>query len=471
MRNNLGVLLPVSSLPGPHGIGDFGKDSYFFIDWLSKNHYRYWQILPLNPLGPGESPYMSTCSTAIDFRYISLDFLVEEGLLDSVPTYRATSKEVNYWKVANFKKKWLYKAYLRYSKTPMNGMKKFKTRHNWVMKYATFEVFKELNDNRTWNTWEDWQINYFENHTNPPKHLLKQIDVKIFMQYIAHKQWKHVLSYARKRKVKIIADMPFYCGFDSIEVWLNKDQFLIENNHQTHEGGVPPDAFSDVGQLWGSPIYNFDKMRENNYELLVTRTGELGKMCDLLRLDHFRAFDTYYVIPAGMPDAKIGEWKVGPRGDFFRALYAKYPEINLIAEDLGDLFPSVLELRDEFNFPGMYICEFTVFDWNAYPNERLIVYPGTHDNETILGWLHNLGEWHINYLKNKFNEPNDKKLFDRMFEYVVSLPSLMTILPMQDLLKLDNRARLNSPGTIGYPNWVWKMSSWKELKRIKFKIK
>ena len=471
MRKNLGILLPVSSLPSRHGIGDFGKDSYFFIDWLSKHHYRYWQILPLNPLGPGESPYMSTCSTAIDFRYISLDFLVEEGLLKEVPSYRKSSEEVNYNGVKEFKKKYLYTAYLKYSKTKMEGLKKFKTRNPWVVKYATFEVFKEMNDNRTWNTWEDWQINYFENHTNPPKTLLKEINFKVFMQYIAHKQWKHVLSYARKRRVKIIADMPFYCGFDSIEVWLNKDQFLIENNVQTHEGGVPPDAFSDVGQLWGSPIYNFDKMREDNYSLLVNRTGMLGEMCDLLRLDHFRAFDTYYVIPAGMPDAKIGEWKVGPRCEFFDALYKAYPNINLIAEDLGDLFPSVLELRDHYNFPGMYICEFTVFDENAYPNENLIVYPGTHDNETIAGWLKNLPEWNINHLKWKFNEQDESKLFDRFFEYILSLPSKMTIWPMQDLLRLDNRARLNSPGTIGYPNWVWKMKSWDQLKKIKFKIK
>lgn len=471
MRTNLGILMPVASLPARHGIGDFGETSIRFIDWLSKNHYRYWQILPLNPLGPGDSPYMSACSYAFDWRYINLDLLVEDGLLDKVPNYRKAASEINYWRVGNFKKKWLWKAYLNYLKTPMNGLKKFKTKNPWVVHFATFEVFKQMNDNRAWNEWEEWQINYFQEHTNAPKHLLKQINFSIFIQYVAAKQWKRVLSHARRRGVKLIADMPFYCGFDSIEVWLNQDQFLIENHRQTHEGGVPPDAFSDVGQLWGSPIYNFEKMKENNYSLLVNRTGFLASICDYLRLDHFRAFDTYYVIPAGMPDAKIGEWKVGPRTDFFEALYKAYPNINLIAEDLGELFPSVLELRDHYNFPGMFIVEFTVFDQNAWPNNNMIVYTGTHDNATLLGWLNSLPRHDIDHLKWKFNEQDESKLFDRLFEYTLSLPSLMTIFPLQDLLKLDNRARLNTPGTVGYPNFVWKIKSFDCLKKIKFKIK
>ena len=470
MRNNLGILLPVASLPGRHGIGDFGESSIRFIDWLSENHYAYWQILPLNPLGPGYSPYMSTCSNAFDYRYISLDELVKEGLIKKVKPFKEDASEVDYYEVGNFKSEVLWKAYLAYRKTNMKGMKEFRKANPWVNHFATFEVFKNLNGQRAWNEWEKWQITYFETHKLPPRRYKMEVEFSIFVQYIAAKQWKKVLEYARSKNVKLIADMPFYCGFDSIEVWLHQDQFLLQDYKQTHEGGVPPDAFSDIGQLWGSPIYNFDKMKEDNYSLLVNRTGFLATICDYLRLDHFRAFDTYYVIPAGMPDAKIGEWKIGPRTDFFDALYKAYPDINLIAEDLGDLFPSVLELRDHYNFPGMYIVEFTVFDVNAYPNNNLIVYPGTHDNETIAGWLKNLPRHNIDFLKWKFNEGDESKLFDRMFEYVLSLPSLMTILPLQDLLRLDNSARLNSPGTVGYPNFVWKMTSFDMLDDITFKV-
>ena len=212
-------------------------------------------------------------------------------------------------------------------------------------------------------------------------------------------------------------------------------------------------------------------MRENGYSLIINRIGQLCELCDVLRLDHFRAFDTYYVIPAGQPNAKNGEWKVGPRTDFFDALYKAYPNIDLIAEDLGELFPSVLELRDHYHFPGMFIVQFTIFDQYAYSNDNLIVYPGTHDNETLLGWLKGRPEWDINHLKWKFNEQDESKLFDKVFNYMISLPSKMTIIPMQDLLKLDNRARLNTPGTFGRPNWCWKMKSWDQLKKIKFKIK
>ncbi len=470
MKKNLGVLLPVASLPGNHGIGDFGETSFKFIRWLSKNHYAYWQVLPLNALGPGESPYMSTCSESLDPLYISLDLLVEQGLLENVPHYRENSSEINYYKVRKFKRKWLYKAYLNYMKGKTNGLKKFKTKNPWVMKYATFVTFKSMNNEVSWNQWPEEQRDYFFTHNNPPKTLLKKINFEVFCQYIAHKQWKHVLAFARERGIKIIADMPFYVGFDSVDCWTNRNLFLLdENNNQTAEGGVPPDAFTDVGQKWGFPIYNFEEMKKDNYSFMVERVASIAKTCDILRLDHFRAFDTYYVIPYGMPDAKIGEWKIGPRESFFDALYAKYPNINLIAEDLGDLFPSVLELRDHYNLPGMFIEEFTIFDLNNHSNERLIVYPGTHDNETLYGWYKGRTPEQIEFLMNRLNCHKKSELYEAIYRYILSVPSLMTIVQLQDILKLDNKARLNSPGTVGYPNWVWKLKNWDWVKEVKFK--
>lgn len=469
IRTNLGILLAVSSLPGNHGIGDFGDSCYRFIDWLSKHHYRYWQVLPLNPLGPGDSPYMSTCSNALDYRYISLDYLVKLGLLDEVPSYRAKCTSVNYWRVGLFKKKYLMKAYRKFMEGNTEGFRKFKTRNPWVMKFGTFEVFKEMNYGKQWNEWEDWQVHYYEHHNNPPKSLLDRVNFSIFCQYMAYKQWKHVLAYARLKGVNIICDMPFYVGFDGVECWLNKDQFQIDGNcHLFEVGGVGPDAFSDEGQLWGSPIYNFAKMRENNYQLLVDRVGYLSNLCDYLRIDHFRAFDTYYVIPAGMPDARIGEWKIGPREEFFDELYRQYPDIKLIAEDLGDLRPEVLELRDHYNLPGMFISEFTIFDLNNESTDRQIVYPGTHDNETLRGWYKNLNDDQKNFIANRLQVPYNAKLYEEIVKYIYSLKSWITIFALQDVLRLDNKARMNVPGTVGAPNWMWKLKDWSWEKKVKY---
>ena len=239
---------------------------------------------------------------------------------------------------------------------------------------------------------------------------------------------------------------------------------MDEKYNPTVVNGCPPDAFSDDGQLWGTPIYDFKKMKEDGYNFLIERLASYMKTCDILRLDHFRAFDTYCVIPAEDENARRGKWEIGPREDFFNALYKRYPDIKLIAEDLGDLFPSVLELRDKYNLPGMFIVEFTIFDVTAKSNEKTIVYPGTHDNQTLAGWLKTLPEQNIKFLKDKFGENAD--LFKSVFKYIYDLPSLMTIYQFQDLLGLDDSARINWPGTIGDPNWTFKLKSFNSNLKI-----
>ena len=469
MDKKLGVLLAVSSLPSRHGIGDFGEECYKFIDWLHKNKYQYWQVLPLNPLGPGYSPYMSTCSNALEYRYISLDLLSKQGLIKRVPAYLEKSESVDFFKVGEYKKKYLYQAYKKFNKKHPETLHKFKVRNKWVMPYATFEVFKWHNDNKQWNEWRVEDRDYYLTHTCPPVKLLDEINFVIYMQYVALKQWKHVLSYAKRKGIKLICDMPFYVGFDGVECWLNRDQFSIGKDNKLFEvGGVGPDAFSDVGQLWGTPIYNFNKMKEDNYKLLVDRVGYLMNLCDILRIDHFRAFDTYYVIPGDATDARIGEWKIGPQDAYFNELFKKYPNTELIAEDLGDLRPEVLELRDRFNLPGMFISEFTIFDLHNLSTDRQIVYPGTHDNETLYGWFLNLNEEQKTFIKRRLGVSEDDKLYDEIVKYVFTIPSLMTIFPLQDLLKLDNKARMNYPGTVGSPNWEWKLKDHNWVKKIKY---
>ena len=457
MKDNLGVLLPVSSLPSRHGVGDFGRSSLRFIRWLSNNGFKYWQVLPLNPIGPGNSPYMSTCSMALEERYISLDELVREGLLDNVPLFNPKAKKIDYQAVLDFKEECLYKAYKNFIKKPFRGYSKFKKENKWLVSYALFTSLRKKYNYQTWNTWKKKDLKLFD-CSRAPKAYKDEIEYTSFKQFIAFRQWNKVRKFAKKYGITIIADCPFYVGIDSVDCLMNKTQFLMDEKYNpTMVSGCPPDAFSDDGQLWGTPIYDFKKMKEDNYHFLVERLASYMKTCDILRLDHFRAFDTYCVIPAGDVNARRGKWEIGPREEFFDALYKKYPDIKLIAEDLGDLFPSVLELRDKYNLPGMFIVEFTIFDPKAESTSKTIVYPGTHDNQTLVGWLKTLPEENIKFLKNKFGEKAD--LFDSVFRYILELPSYMTIFQLQDLLGLDDNARINCPGIVDDINWTFKLPS------------
>ena len=466
MRDNLGILFPVASLPGHHGIGDFGRPSLRFIRWLANNHYRYWQVLPLNPIGPGNSPYMSICSFALEERYISLDELVREKLLKVAPKHHAKTTHIDYLDVQKYKEEYLRIAFKEFIKKPFRGYQKFKKDNPWLVKYALFVSLREKYDNKPWNTWKKADLKLFD-LSRAPKSYKDEIEYVSFKQFIAFRQWNKVRKFAKKCGITIIADCPFYVGIDSVDCITNKEQFLMDEKYNpTVVSGCPPDAFSDDGQLWGTPIYDFKKMKEDGYNFLIERIVSYMKTCDLLRLDHFRAFDTYCVIPAEDENARRGKWEQGPAYDFFDALYRKYPNIKLIAEDLGDLFPSVLELRDHYNLPGMYIVEFTIFDVKAMSTNRQIVYPGTHDNQTLMGWLKTLPEENIKFLKVKFGENVD--LFEAVFKYILSLPSLMTIFQYQDLLKLDDSARINYPGTIGDPNWCFKLASFKSNLKLDY---
>ena len=464
MKDNLGVLLPVASLPSRYGIGDFGRNSLRFIRWLSNNGFKYWQVLPLNPIGPGNSPYMSTCSFAIEERYISLDELVKEGLLKDVPSHNPKTSKINYQDVLDFKEEYLLKAYKEFMKKPYRGYSKFKKQNKWLVSYAIFTSLRKKYNFEPWNTWKKKDLKLFE-LSRAPKEYKDEIEYTSFKQFIAFRQWNKIRKFAKKCGITIIADCPFYVGIDSVDCLLNKEQFLMDEKYNpTMVSGCPPDVFSDDGQLWGTPVYDFKKMKEDDYNFLIERIASYMKTCDILRLDHFRAFDTYCVIPAGDENARRGKWEIGPREDFFDALYKRYPNIKLIAEDLGDLFPSVLELRDKYNLPGMFIVEFTIFDVNAKSNNNTIVYPGTHDNQTIAGWLKTLPEANIKFLKDKFGY--DADLFKAVFKYIYDLPSLMTIYQFQDLIGLDDSARINYPGTIGDPNWTFKLKSFNSNLKI-----
>ena len=452
-KQNVGVLLPVFSLPGDHGIGDFSNYAYQFIDWLKEHHYRYWQILPLNPIGPGDSPYITVCSEAIDIRYISLSDLVRQGLLNEVPNYHAKSTRVDYASVLKFKEKYLRRAY----KNSHFSLKTFKKNNPWCEEYAKYLVLKTINGGKCWNRWEVKEI---------PPFAHDEINFHVWCQFIAIKQWNDIKKYANKNGIKVIADCPFYVGLDSVDCFLNKEEFLLDEHYNpTVVSGCPPDAFSDDGQLWGTPIYNFEKMKENDYRFLISRIAYLANHADLLRLDHFRAFDTYCVIPAGDENARRGEWRIGPRHSFFDALYNKYPKIRIIAEDLGILFDSVHELRDDYKLPGMRVIQFCAFE-ELEENKNVILYPGTHDNQTLFGWLKSLDNKQKRVLRKRYHHPKD--LYGALFNDIWQTPSLITIFPLQDLLMLDDYARINHPGTVGKHNWSFKLKDMSWTKDIKY---
>ena len=464
-KNNFGVLLAVSSLPGSHGIGDFGESAYQFVDFLKEKGIKYWQILPLNPVGVGNSPYMSTCSEAIDPRYIDLYALG----LKSIPDKKVTSKAL-YQQAKEIKEKYLFKAFESF--TPNVEYKKFIKENHWVYPFSVFSVLREKFNYRCWNTWpEEWKYYYnFHSSEDIPSDIEKACKFQIYMQFVAHSQWKALRKYANKNGIKIIADIPFYVGLDSVDCWLHKDEFLMDEHYNpTVVSGCPPDAFSDDGQLWGTPIFNFAEMEKNNFSFLLHRISFVASMCDYLRLDHFRAWDTYYVIPASDENARRGEWWQGPREKFFDKLYEKYPNMNLIAEDLGELFDSVHDLRNHYNLPGMFITEFTLFDEHAKSSKNTIVYPGTHDNIPMEGWVKTLSKENKKYLKKKFNNPTD--LVGEILQYTLDLSSKITIFSMQDMLRLNEKATMNRPGTVGSPNWEWKLKDNSYMNEIKINIK
>lgn len=459
--NESGVLFPLASLPGKHGIGDFGECSYKFLQYLHKKGYKYWQVLPLNPIGPGNSPYMSICSFALEDRYISLEELFKEGLLPKrVLPHRLLMGRINYNDAKNFKDKHLRKAYKAFSYKNHRDYERFIKQNDWLIPYALYVVYRQVNNFLSWNKWHE----KYHNLHDIPKMYQSEVGFECFKQYVAYRQWSNVRKYAKKLGISIIADCPFYVGFDSVDCLLNKEQFLFDEKYNpTFVSGCPPDAFSEDGQLWGTPIYDFEKMKEDHFSFLIKRIEGYTKNCDILRLDHFRGFDTYCVIPAKDKNARNGMWQKGPGEAFFDELYKADPEIKLIAEDLGELFPSVLELKDHYNLPGMYVVQFMIFDEKLTSNPQQIVYSGTHDNQTLLGWIKSRNKEEMNYLVKRFGPK--KYLYLAIMKYIQNLPAYIHIYPLQDLLKLGDRARINHPGTMNIFNWTYKLKDFSLLFR------
>ena len=443
--------MPVSMLNGPHGIGDFGECARHFLRSTAKADFHIWQILPLNPLGYGNSPYQPYSSFAGDPIYISLDDLVTKGLLKEVPHFNKMNHHIDYEAVRAYKEKYLHEAYKNFIKN--DDYEAFIKRAFWLKDYAEFMTRKKNNDDKTWSEWTDLSVDEAD------------LEYIYFEQYLFDLQWKALRDYAHNLGLLIMGDMPIYVGLDSADVYGHKECFLLdEEGHPTSVAGVPPDYFSKDGQLWGNPIYDWDYLKAHDYSFWMERLSWNKELFDVIRIDHFRAFDTYWKVPAGETTAKNGKWILGPSYDFFDAVFAKYPDLNVVAEDLGDLRKEVLELKDHYHMLGMRIIEYSFGPDEEKLHFKLpefaIAYTGTHDNAPVNGWYaKDLSKNERRRLRKIMSHyPYHGTMCQKLVRFTLDQPCVKAILPMWDILGLGYEGRINTPGTIGEPNWCYKLN-------------
>ncbi|EHL15015.1 4-alpha-glucanotransferase [Peptoanaerobacter stomatis] len=462
-----GILLAISSLNSKYGVGDFGKEAYKFVDIIQKIGFTIWQLLPLNPLGYGNSPYQPYSSQAGDEIYISPDLLYEQGLLKKKPKPLENNDRVDYEKARKLKAEILKEAFKNFKKD--KDYEEF-IKFDFVYKYAVFLTLKKANNLNIWNKWDKEQKNWIIDKKLDLSQYNEGIEYEMFVQYIFYKQWTDLKKYANSKGIRIMGDIPFYVGLDSLDVWENQKSFLLnKNGNPKFIAGVPPDYFSKNGQRWGNPIYDWKYLKENDYDFWIKRIEYNAKLYDILRIDHFRAFDTYWQVNARNKTAKAGEWIEAPGYEVFDLIKKKFPKLEIVAEDLGGLRKEVLQLRDHYNLKGMKILLFSL-DPNEGNNnfsdkKNMIIYTGTHDNQTAMGFFESQDKKTKDYIIKLFKEHNydDENITNGFLEMTFDSIADYAIVPVQDILGLDDSARMNTPSTLNNLNWSFKLNSMEKL--------
>lgn len=459
-----GILMPLSSLPSSYGIGELGAETLSFVENLKETGITIWQLLPLNPLGYGNSPYQPYSSCAGDEIYISLEELYRQGLIEKLPEeFQAMEKRVDYEKVRAFKEPYLREAYSRFEKT--EAYEAFISQ-DWVYDYGMFRALKKKNGGNCWNQWEEEDKNWPMTREERSEEIQDEVNYHMVLQYLFFSQWMKIKSYANEKGIRIMGDVPFYVGVDSVDVWGARENFLLDaEGKPVFIAGVPPDYFSATGQRWGNPIYDWEYLKEQNYQFWLDRIGYSSQLFDLIRIDHFRAFDTYWKIPAFCPTAVDGEWVEAPGYEVLALLQEKLPDVELVAEDLGDLRPEVVELKEHFHLKGMKVLEFSIDTSGKYARdtfgeeENMIIYTGTHDNDTLMQWYESLsvaGRRKVrSFLKRQGISTGSVR--ERLLTYTLNSKAAYAIVPMADVLGIGKEGRMNLPGTVGSPNWEWRM--------------
>ncbi len=466
-----GVLMPISSLPSPYGIGTMGKAAREFTDFLAEGGQTYWQILPICPTSFGDSPYQSFSSFAGNPYFIDLEELCEEGLLTreecDATDFGDNDQYVDYGIMYFSRYALLRKAYGRFKEQMPEDFYAFcEEKKDWLEDYALFMALKDANNGVSWSQWpDDLRFRRSRAIEDAVNTYAQDIEFYKMLQYLFFKQWKELKKYANERDIKIIGDVPIYVAGDSADVWANPQQFYLDENLNPIEvAGCPPDAFSEDGQLWGNPLFRWDEMKKDGYTWWTRRIKAMAELYDIVRIDHFRGFDSYYAIPAADKTAKNGQWKEGPGMDLFGQLRDKLGELPIIVEDLGYLTPSVYQLLEDSGFPGMKVIQFAFDsrDGSEYLphtySKHCVAYTGTHDNDTVMGWIETAPEETVAFAKEYLNLTKEEGYNWGMMRGIWSSVADMAIVPMQDLLGLGSEARMNTPSTLG-DNWKWRMKS------------
>ena len=461
-----GILLHISSLPSPYGIGTFGKEAYKFVDFLKGAGQRFWQILPLGPTSFGDSPYQSFSTFAGNPYFIDLDTLVNEGLLENGDLEKLslceTPNKVDYETLYNERFPILEKAFSNFDINNKEFVE-FKKQNEWLENYALFMALKKENDDIPWYEWpEALKLRKPAELEKATKRLDSEINFWSFLQFKFYSQWHKLKDYANKNDVHIIGDIPIYVAHDSADVWTNVQNFeLDQKNNPINVAGCPPDGFSATGQLWGNPLYDWKYMKKNNYDWWIKRLKASADLYDVIRIDHFRGFESYYSIPYGEETALNGKWRKGPGISFFNAVKKQIGNLNIIAEDLGYLTQEVIDMRKQTGFPGMKIMEFAFDSREAGDylphnyDKNSVAYIGTHDNPTALGWLNTVNAEDKQYMMEYFDFDNDLGLVWKIIRKTFASVSDLVIIQMQDYLVLGDEARMNTPSTLG-DNWTWR---------------
>ena len=466
-----GVLMPVSSLPSRFGIGGFSREAYDFVDFLAEGGQSLWQILPLGPTGYGDSPYQSFSTFAGNPYYISLDALIEQGLLTEeeceAADYGDHPNYVNYEKIYNSRFALLRKAFNRADIENDTNYKKFvEDQSAWLKDYAMYMAIKDSLGGVAWIEWdEDIRLRKPAAMAQYEETLKEDIAFYSYLQYLFATQWSALKAYANGKGINIIGDIPIYVAFDSADTWANPELFqLDEENIPTAVAGCPPDAFSATGQLWGNPLYRWDYHEKTGFAWWIRRLAYCFTIYDVVRIDHFRGFDEYWAIPYGDPTAEFGRWEKGPGYALFEAMKKALGNREVIAEDLGFLTPSVLKLVKKTGYPGMKVLQFA-FDSREESDylphnytHNCVVYTGTHDNDTVMGWIPAMSRKDLAFAKKYIGVKRTSDICSNLIRMAYASVADTAIIPIQDYLELGSEARINTPSTLG-GNWEWRMSA------------
>lgn len=466
-----GVLLPISSLPSPYGIGTLGREAYKFVDELVKAHQKYWQVLPVGPTSYGDSPYQSFSAFAGNPYFIDLDGLIKDELLkqeevDAVSWF-VTEEYVEYEVLYQKRFPLLKKAFKRWQKKKSSGYKKFvKENAFWLEDYALFMACKEAFEAEGQKDWTSWDSDIKNRESAALEKYREKLADEMafweFLQYRFYKEWNKLKKYANGKGIQIIGDIPIYVALDSADVWVHPELFQLDENRKPIDvAGCPPDAFAEDGQKWGNPLYDWNEMEKDGFGWWKERIQASARLYDVIRIDHFIGITRYFCIPADKT-GKEGHFAYGPGGTFTKAINSVLGNAKIIAEDLGVDYPAVEELLRREGYPGMKVLLFA-FDGGAdnkylphNAEQNYVMYLGTHDNDTVKGYLDSIDEEHLAYIREYVSAGDNASIVKQMIKTAYLSVADTVIVQMQDILEKDNSARMNYPSTLG-TNWKWRL--------------